>query len=304
VYLKKRYKLIGLIMLLAAFSGACRTETVRHDDGRELRTFTDDLGREVRLPLRLERVVSLAPSLTEMIFAAGAGERLVGVTTYCNFPVAAQAIQKVSDTQTPNIESIVALQPQVVFVSTASQLESFMRMLDERNIAVFVTKPAQLDDVFRHLNQFGQMFGTVGTTDEAIGKLQGRVAAVQQKTAGIEPKSVFVQISKEPLFTIGRDSFLTEVITLAGGRSATADIPSGYPKLSKETALALDPEVIILSDSDDNKEPNDVFKSSPAMMNGRVYRIDADLISRPGPRIVDAMELIAGHLSSNGPTDR
>ena len=107
---------------------------------------------------------------------------------------------------------------------------------------------------------------------------------------------MFVQISKEPLFTIGRDSFLTEVIEIAGAESVTADVPSGYPKLSKETATALNPAAIILSKSEDNKEPNDAFRKSEAVRHGFIYRIDADIISRPGPRTVDALELIAGLL--------
>jgi iron complex transport system substrate-binding protein len=109
---------------------------------------------------------------------------------------------------------------------------------------------------------------------------------------------VFVQISNDPLFTIGRDSFLTEVLEYAGGSSVTKNVPTAYPKLSKETASALDPDVIILSDSEDNKEPNAVFKNSAAVKTRRVYRINADIISRPGPRLVDAIEEIARDLNS------
>ena len=107
---------------------------------------------------------------------------------------------------------------------------------------------------------------------------------------------VFVQISKEPLFTIGKQSFLTELVAQAGGHSVTAEVESAYPKISKETASALNPEVIILSDSEDNKEPNDVFKNSPAVKNGRVFKVNADILSRPGPRLVDALEQIARDL--------
>ena len=107
---------------------------------------------------------------------------------------------------------------------------------------------------------------------------------------------VFVQISNEPLFTIGKDSFLTEVVQIAGGVSVTKDVPSGYPKLSKETASSMNPDVLILSDSEDNKEPNAVFANSKATKNGRVLRIDPDIISRPGPRLADALEQISAFL--------
>jgi ABC-type Fe3+-hydroxamate transport system substrate-binding protein len=231
-----------------------------------------------------------------MIFASGAGDRLVGVTTYCNFPEAAKSIEKVGDTQTPNIERIIALKPDVVFVSTASQLEAFMNTLQQQNIAVYVTDPKGIAGVTENLRTLGRLFGTEDEAGKIADELQSRAAAVDNRvSSGPRPK-IFVQISKDPLFTIGTDAFLTEVIERAGGESVTKDVPSGFPKLSKETASAMAPEVIILSDSEDNREPNEVFRKSPAVVNGRVYKIDADIISRPGPRLVDALEQIAGFI--------
>lgn len=204
-----------------------------------------------------------------MIFAVGAGDRLVGVTTYCNYPPKAQSIQKVSDTQTPNIENIIALKPQIVFVSTASQLEAFLRTLEAQNIAVFVTNPKDLKGVFSNLRQFGDLFGESEKAQKIVSDLSGRMGLVahiiSNQAFNTKRPSVFVQISNEPLFTIGKDSFLTEVVRLAGGESATAEVATAYPKLSKETALALNPDVIILSESDDNKEPNAVFNNSTAV---------------------------------------
>ena len=273
--------------------------------GQAFRIVQDDLGRSVKLPGKVERVVSLAPSLTESIYAVGAGDKLVGVTTYCNYPEAAKAVEKVGDTQTPNIERIVALKPDVVFVSTASQLEAFMQTLDQQGIAVYVTNPKTLDDAFQSLLRLGDIFGTTDQAKDLVTKLSGRVELIRHLHS-FEPEGpraqrttfpkVFVQISNEPLFTIGKDSYLTEVVASANGVSVTQDVPGGYPKLSKETASAMSPDVIILSDSEDNREPNAVFKNSPAVKNGRVYRINADIISRPGPRLVDALEQIAGFL--------
>ncbi|MGB7068988.1 MAG: cobalamin-binding protein [Pyrinomonadaceae bacterium] len=287
VWIALAFTAFGLLVTCRSNPEVDRTEI------SAFRVVQDDLGRNVQLPVRIERAISLAPSLTESIFAVGAGDKLVGVTTYCNFPSEAQSIQKVSDTQTPNIETIVALRPQVVFVSTASQLEAFMQTLEERNIAVFVTNSNSLEDVFQSVEQFGELFGTADQAEELVNTLNERLAAIKTKIAAEPSKSVFLQISKEPLFTAGKDSFLTELVAIAGGRSVTAEVPSGYPKLSKETALALNPEALILSDSPDNQEPNDVFKNSPAIRNGRVYRINADIISRPGPRSIDALEEIA-----------
>ena len=270
----------------------------------ETREVHDDLGRAVKLPLKIDRAISLAPSLTEMIFAVGAGDRLVGVTTYCNYPAETAAVEKVGDTQTPNIEKIIALQPQVVFVSTASQLEAFSRTLNEQGIAVYVTSPKTLDEVFKNLQQLGDLFGTSETARKLVLDLQGRTSIVWNEFQHVGPgrasqsPRVFLQISRDPLFTIGKQSFLTELIEKAGGESVTANVETAYPTISKETALALNPDVILLSDSDDNKEPSDAVKNSPAVKNNRVFRINADIISRPGPRLVDALEEIAKDLQS------
>jgi iron complex transport system substrate-binding protein len=293
----QRLFLIVLSVLVGVFvSAACRSAAVEHAKLAETRQVTDDLGRKITVPVKITRVISLAPSLTENIFAVGAGDRLVGVTTFCNYPEQAKSIQKVGDTLTPNLETIVALKPDVVFVSTASQLESFKNVLEQNHIAVYVTNPNSLDGVLSDLRTLGDLFGTVDRTSELLNELQERTAGVSQGVEDEKAVPVFVQISREPLFTIGKESFVTALVAQAGGISVTSDVASGYPKLSKETALALNPEVIILSESDDNREPNEVFKNSPAVKNRKVFRINADLLSRPGPRLVDALEQIARDL--------
>ena len=257
------------------------------------REITDDSGRPVKIPEKVERAVSLAPNLTEIVFAVGAGDRLVGVTTFCNYPEEAQKIQKIGDTQMPNIENIIALKPQVVLVSTASQMENFSRTLDAQAINVFVTNPNSLDDIYKTIRQIGEIFGKDEKAQQVVDELKKRVANVETKTNSAKETKVFLQISKEPLFTVGRDSFMTDLINRAGGVSVTASSAAAYPNLSKETAFALNPEAIILSDSEDNREPNSAFKNSPAMRDGKVFKINADLISRPAPRIVDALEQMA-----------
>jgi ABC-type Fe3+-hydroxamate transport system substrate-binding protein len=255
-------------------------------------TVRDDLGRDVSVSRAVERVISLAPSVTEMVYAVGSGEKLVGVTTYCNFPDATKSIEKVGDTQTPDIERIIALRPDVILVSTDSQLQSFMQTLDERGIAVYVIQSNDVEDVFSDMVRLGTLLGTEAAAETVVKSLKSRVDALGG-TSDSAPSKVFVQISREPLFTIGADSFITKLVEKAGGVSVTRDVPTGYPKLSKETAAASDPDVIILSDSEDNREPNDAFKKSKAFKNGSIYRIDADILSRPGPRMVDALEQMA-----------
>ena len=285
--------LFASFLLLLNFS-ACKTETKINlpTSGAE-REITDDLGRKVKIPVKIDRIVSLAPNLTENIFAVGAGNKLVGVTTYCNYPQETQAITKIGDTINPNLEKIISLKPNVVFVSTASQIEAFTKTLEQQNIAVFVTNPKDIEGVYKSLNQIGDIVGETEKANQLVDALKKRVADVETRTKSTNPVKVFVQISKDQLFTIGKASFMTDLVNRAGGVSVTANIEEAYPKFSKETALALQPEAIILSESDDNREPNDVFKNSPAVKNGKVFKISADLISRPGPRIIDGLEQIA-----------
>ena len=272
-----------------------------------MRIVTDDLGRQVNIPVNVQRVISTAPSVTENIFAAGAGDRLVGVTTFCNYPEQAKSIAKIGDTMNPNMETIVALKPDIVFVSTASQIEAFTKTLEENRIAVYVTNPTSLSDVIDELRHLSIVFGTEQAAEKVVASLTDRENTVHKILGTYRGKDedqaaydrrvnsvkVFVQVSKEPLFTIGNGGFLTNLVEAAGGRSTTADLETAYPNMSKETASALDPDVIILSDSEDNQEPNTAFRNSSAVKNGRVYKLNADILSRPGPRLVDALEQIA-----------
>ncbi|MCY7345915.1 MAG: cobalamin-binding protein [Pyrinomonadaceae bacterium] len=271
----------------------CRRENVSQPPSAPTREITDDLGRRVRLPEKVSSAISLAPNLTEIVFAVGAGDKLVGVTSYCDYPAAAQKIQRIGDTLTPNIENIIALKPQIVLISTASQVENFTRTLDAQNIAYFVTNPNSLDDIYKSINQIGEIFGSVEKAGQIVGEMKRRVTEIETRTKTTKIVKVFVQIDKNSLYTVGKDSFMTDLVRQAGGESVTKDVATAYPKISKETALALNPEAIILSDSENNREPNEVFANSPAVKNGRVYKINADLLSRPAPRIVDGLEQLA-----------
>jgi iron complex transport system substrate-binding protein len=284
------------LLLLAVVGSSCRSNEIGIPKPVEMRQVTDDLGRTVMLPVKITRAVSLAPNLTENIFAVGAGDRLVGVTTFCNYPAEAKSIQKVGDTISPNLETIVAIKPDVVLVSTASQIEAFKNILEQNGIAVYVTNPDSIEGMLANLQQLGDLFGTRDKADELVSRLQQRISNVQNGVAGSDKPKVFIQIEKEPLFTVGKQSFITVVVEKAGSESVTSNIETPYPKLSKETASTLNPDAIILSVSDDNLEANEVFKNSPAVKKGRIFNVDVDLLSRPGPRLVDALEQIARDL--------
>ncbi len=289
------FSVFATLLVCVFLLSSCKTENSNKNIVTPTREITDDLGKKVKVPENVTRAVSLAPNLTEIVFAVGAGEKLVGRTSFDNFPPEAEKIQTVGDTLNPNIENIIALKPQVVLVSTASQIETFTKTLESQGITVFVTNPNSLEDIYKSISQIGEILGQKEKANEVVEGLKKRVTSVEEKTQNAEKVKVFVQIDKS-LYTIGKESFITDLIEKAGGISVTKDIETAYPKISKETALALNPDVIILSDSADNNEPNEVFKNSSAVKNNRVYKINADILSRPAPRIVDALEQIAEKL--------
>ncbi len=291
-------KFVVLALAFVFLAGvSCSSSSVSNQNAvPDTRVFKDALGRDVSLPHDVKRVVSLAPNLTEMIYAVGGGEKLVGDTTYCDFPEVAKSVQKIGDTMSPNMEAIIALHPDVVFVSTASQIEAFMRTLAERNIAVYVVDAKSVEEVLASIRTIGDILGTKPEADKTVAALKARLDAVRSQVRGKTVRRVFVQISKEPLFTAGREAYLNEAVQIAGGESVTREVPGAYPNLSRETALKLDPDAIIIADTEGNHDPNSAFANSAAVKNGQVFRINADLLSRPGPRIVDGIEAVARDL--------
>jgi iron complex transport system substrate-binding protein len=285
------------ILLLFAALCACRYQSPRKPmaTGDEMRQATDQTGRRISLPAQPKRVISLAPNLTEIVYALGAGDKLIGVTTYCNYPQAAQSVEKVGDTLKPNAERIIALQPDVVLVSTASQLEAFTKQLEAQGIAVYVTQPKDLAGMLRSLTDLGDLLNARARAEALSNELLGRIEDVEEAVKGKPPVSVFVQISGQPLYTAGRDSWLTDMIKRAGGQSVTAEVAGEWPNYSNESALAAKPEAIILSTDPAmaNAEPAEALKNSPAVKNNRVYRVNGDLLARPGPRLVNGLEEIA-----------
>jgi iron complex transport system substrate-binding protein len=287
----------ALVLICLALIGACKSGRTVSQPSTAAREITDDAGRRVALPARVDRVISLAPNLTEIVFAVGGGDRLVGNTTYCDYPPEAKAVAKVGDSLQPSLERIIALRPQVVLISTASQLEVFTRQLQNQNIAVFVTDPHDLDGIFRTIEQVGNILGQTEQASLLLKQLRERTNAVQQAVQQAKPVSVFYQVSGEPLYTIGKDAYLTDLIRRAGGVSVTADVPGAWPKYSSESALAARPQAIILPTGGSmgaaNSSVTEALSNSPAALTGRVYKINDDYLARPGPRLVDGLEAMA-----------
>ena len=287
----------ALVLICLLLACACNTGRPSRENATATREITDDAGRRVSLPERVDRVISLAPNLTEIVFAVGGGDRLVGNTTYCDYPADAKAVTKVGDSMQPSLERIIALRPQVVLISTASQLEVFTQQLHNQNIAAFVTDPHDLEGMFRTIEQVGQILGQTEQANQLVKNLRERTSAVEQAVKDAKPVRVFYQVSEKPLYTLGRDAYLTDLIRRAGAVSVTADVPGAWPRYSDESAVATKPEAIILPTGGSmgaaNSSVTEALRNSPAVLAGRVFKIDGDYLARPGPRLIDGLEAMA-----------
>lgn len=284
----------SLCLLLCVATSACAPKPEPQSSGR---AFTDEIGREIKVTEHPQRIVSLAPSVTETLFALGLGDRVVGVTSYCDYPPEAAEKRKVGDTLRPSIERIVALKSDLVIASTASQLEQFVRELDKVNIPVYVSNPRDMEGVIASIEAIGDITGASARAAELTSDLRRRLDVIQSRVAAIKqrPKVLFI-LGVEPLITVGGESFINELIARAGGDSISANVKAEYPQFSLETAVASRPEVIFFQASGD-KLP-ETLKQTPAALAGRVFHVDDNLLLRPGPRIIEGLEQMAAHMNT------
>ena len=282
---------VTVFLIIVSVFSSCGSRTI---SSTETRTVVDELDRTVHIPIRPERIVSLAPSVTETLFALEAGDRVVGVTSYCDYPPAARLKESVGDTLKPSVERIVALRADLVIVSTASQLESSVQKLEELGIPVYVTNPRSIEGVLESIAAIGGIIGVADVARQLTDKLRSRISWTESRVAGSTRPSVFVILGTEPLITAGGASFINDLVSRAGGRSISAGVSGDYPQYSLETAVAKQPQIIFLQAG--GSVLPERMRETPASSAGRVYRLDDDLLLRPGPRVVDGLEQMAARI--------
>jgi len=266
---------------------------------------TDDEGRSLTFDGPVSSIVSLAPSTTEIVFAVGAGDRLIGRTDYCNYPPEAASVESVGGFYDPNKEKIVALEPDVVLATGMHYQTGDAAWLEEKGLKVLILKPHTLDDVMEHIALVGKLTGKEAEAASLVESLQSRIDYVTERTAGLadsQRPSVLHITWHDPLWTVGEGSFAHALIEAAGGVNVFADIAEADAQVNLDTAVARDPEVITVSTGhgDAMSEPynwviasDSPFRETSAYKSDRVHLVDADLVSRGGPRIVDALERYA-----------
>ena len=259
---------------------------------------TDGTGRTLTLPALPRRIVSLVPGVTEMLYAIGAEDRLVGRTDFCDYPPAARSKPSVGGTVSPSLEVLVTLKPDLVVATSAGNSDETRRQLERLRVPLYLVDPHGLSDVFRTMTRLGALTEREGRAADVVAGLERRVRAVAVRVAALPRPRVLYVVWPEPLIVPGRGAAVTELIELAGGESVSADGPEGYPRYSVEAAVARGPEVIILARHGAGTAPYarekwERFADLPAIRAGRLHAVDGDLFHRFGPRVVDALEILA-----------
>ncbi len=293
---------ISLFCLLFQFAFILNVDNVWSDS----RQMQDQAGRVVQVPENPERVVSLAPSITEMVYALGREDLLAGVTRYSDYPPQAQDLPVVGSYKKLDVERIVQLRPDLCLATKDGNPISTVNRLESLGVPVFALDPHDMQQVMQTLRQLGQLLQARAAAEEVIFAMQARLAVLQNiaEQSQDTPK-VFFQIGRRPLVAAGKNTFIDELITLAGGKNLASG-SNAYPRYSRENVLQLDPDVILISSMDYDQqaaqETVEAWKRYPgitAVAEERIHVLPAELFNRPSPRMLDALEILVNVLHVN-----
>ncbi len=258
--------------------------------------YTDDIGRAVQIPSYPRRIVSLAPSITETLFALGLDSEIVGVTDFCNYPREALSKPKVGSFISLSAEKIVSLRPDLILATADGNRKESVEQLLRLGLPVYTVSPSNLNETLRMISAIGGMTGRDKEAHALVQKLRHRIRHVTAVTERLPRQKVFLQVGVDALITVGRDTFLNELITLAGGFNIAGEDAVRYPRYSIERILTAAPDVVIVTSMKGEGTFEEVKKkwsrwpSLPAVRTGRIYLMETDFVFRPSPRIIDGLE--------------
>lgn len=262
------------------------------------RSFVDDAGHRIYLAKAPTRVVSLAPSITEMLFAIGLDEQIVGVTEFCDFPATAKLKAKVGYSN-PSAEALIALRPELVLAPRDFLRPDLQMKLEQLKIPLFVLEAQTVEDILLQIHTLGKMFEKDSTANELTQRMRQRIADIRHKVETSSARRVLYVLNSQPLITVGPGSFIHQMIGLAGGVNIAAETGMAYPKLSMEAVLKDDPEVLIFPSGEIETVPRSEqqqwrrWDSLTAVKEQRFHEVSSNLLNRPGPRVVEALEQLA-----------
>jgi iron complex transport system substrate-binding protein len=271
-------------------------------------TAVDDAGRSVVVDRPPARVVTLAPSLTELVFAAGSGQSLVGVSALSDYPAAARAIARIGDAGRVDVERVLALKPDLVLVWQRGNVGREIEQLERAGVRIFQLEPQRLDDVARAIERLGALLGHESEARRRAGELRTALARLRAAHANAPSVRVFYQVWQQPLMTVNRRQIMGDILDVCGGRNVFADLAPLVPTVSTEAVVAADPEAILTASEqgggvawrrDPDASAFALWRRQPRMVAVRrawLYTLDGDLISRQGPRIVDGAAAVCAVL--------
>ncbi|MEE8343101.1 MAG: cobalamin-binding protein [Gammaproteobacteria bacterium] len=255
----------------------------------------DDTGQKIQLSQPARRIISLAPHVTELLFAAGAGDRIVAVTEFSDYPPAARALPRIGDSVRLDRERIVMLKPDLVVAWGSGNQAADLEALRKFGIPLFISEPRQPEDIPRQLESLGTLAGTPETAGKRAKMFRDHLAALRAEYAGRETVSVFFQVAGRPLMTINGEHLISGLLELCGGRNLFGKLSSLAPSVSREAVINLAPEVILYSEYPGNEAADlklqwDPWQTIPAVKKRQIYGIPVDLIHRAGPRVLEGAE--------------
>jgi iron complex transport system substrate-binding protein len=277
--------LLSIVLVLAACTTPVQTPT---------QYVVDDLGRLVAINGTPQRIISLAPSNTEILFALDLGDEVVGVTMYCDYPAEALDKEKVGDYYGPDIEKMIALQPDLILATDFHRFD-LIPALEQQGLAVFAVAPQTLDDVLESIQQIGEITGKEMEASQLVYEMTSKIEAVEEQTRDLEQKpSVFYMTWHDPMWTVGRNTWIDDLINIAGGVNIFSENFESGAMVQIEWVILHNPEIIITSEWSYDWALNATeLASTSASQTGRIHTFDDDLAQRPGPRLVQGLDWFA-----------
>ncbi len=262
------------------------------------RSFVDDAGHRIYLSKPPARIVSLAPSITEMLFSLGLDEQIVAVTEFCDYPEAAKSKAKVGYSN-PSVETVIALRPEVVLAPRDFLRPDLQTKLEQLKIPVFVLDARTLEDIPLQIHTLGKMFEKTSAANEVTQHMRRRLAEIRRQVETRPAKRVLYVLNSQPLITVGPGSFIHQMIGLAGGINVAAQTGVAYPRLNMEAVLKENPEVLIFPSGEvetvsrSEQQQWRRWDSLSAVKQQRFHEVSSSLLNRPGPRVVEGLEQLA-----------
>jgi iron complex transport system substrate-binding protein len=262
----------------------------------------DDLGNTVRLAKPAQRIISLAPHMTETLFAAGAGERIVGTVDYSDYPEAAKKIQRVGGYSRFDLEAIAALKPDLIVAWQSGNAAAHINKLKAIGFPIYLSQPNRIEDVASEIERLGQLAGTTATAQVAATAFREKLLTITGRYSKRPTVRTFYQIWKQPLMTIGKNQIISDAVRLCGGENVFGKLETMAPTVTVEAVIAANPEAIIASGMGDSRpEWLDDWKkwtSIEAVKRDNLFFVQPELIQRHTPRILEGTELLCQHLET------